>query len=134
MRKAVAALLTLLFLLSPVSGAPRATHTRLSAWYRSYNTTYFGGKLLPNVDVRWADLSAAGDLGSTTCTASFDWCAIFLDSATNRAEVTTRLTLLHEMCHIKVGMSGKDPPDEHGPPFQACMMDLAKQGALNDLW
>ena len=47
------------------------------------------------------------------------------------------ITLLHEMCHVVTWGSSDGPKTQrkrHGPEWQACMLDLAEDGAFDDLW
>lgn len=40
-----------------------------------------------------------------------------------------KFTLLHEMCHLKHGVTAG-----HGPKFEAEMLRLARAGAFEGLW
>ena len=45
-----------------------------------------------------------------------------------------RETLLHEMCHMDVIVTGQESFEDHGPAWQHCMHDVSKQGGFESIW
>ena len=119
----------------PLCAAPRMTDERLQGWFNFWNTTLYEDKLPPTV-VKWGDLTAQNDMGQTLCVHTEEGyrCTIIIDRNTNPIERSAKLTLVHEMCHVVVDTSSAREFDAHGPKFQACMLERAKEGTLSDLW
>jgi hypothetical protein len=135
MRRLLALFATCVLIVGTVSASPRLTDERLQGWFDFWNTTLWEGKL-PPTSVRWGDLTAQNDMGHTLCHSTDEgWrCSIVIDRDTNPVERSAKFTLLHEMCHVAVDTSSASEFDEHGPKFQACMLQLGKDGVLKDLW
>ena len=102
--------------------------------YQDLNNWYFDGSLPKNAVVGWADipldhsLYVMGDITE-------DSLKIEIDTKSNITKSTVDLTLLHEMCHSATqDYERAHNEDLHGPRFQACMMNLAKEGAMQDIW
>ena len=118
--------ITLALLLTALGAFCREQRMDLQAEYANYNAVYFADALPKDTRVIWADLTAKSRMGETE--SENGHYTIRIDRTTNVTVSTIRLTLVHEMCHVKV------PDPFHGSQFQSCMMDLAAAGALNDLW
>lgn len=110
----------------------------LRANFEYFNEQWFDNKLPKDVLVHYSDLTVEKEMGVTDLYANGAY-VIRIDRKTNPIQKTADFTLLHEMCHVKIGMSsdltiGKQGLDTHGPLFQSCMLDLAGRGAFKDLW
>jgi predicted SprT family Zn-dependent metalloprotease len=100
--------------------------SQLRRWYRDYNRRFFGGALPADADVFYAPIDGAhGDaLGESNGEFTLrinPACAIDLR--------VVRMTLLHEMAHLKLW-----PYRTHGPRFEQEMQRLAVAGAFKGLW
>ena len=98
--------------------------SRLERSYRYYNRRYFGN-LLPNppeVRVHWARLQS--ELGYQLEDE------IVLNRRYRHCNALWRMTLLHEMVHLKLPPRAPD----HGRRFQREMLRLARAGAFRYLW
>ena len=139
MRKILAIIVAVLLLSGGVSYGQKREHNNddLQKLFDAYNDAYFNG-VLPPTSVTWADLPKVdGDylLGQTTEVTKGHIFAIEIDTKTNIAGVTTKLTLLHEMCHVAtMDYAREHGEDMHGPRFQMCEMRLAENGAMRNLW
>jgi predicted SprT family Zn-dependent metalloprotease len=103
---------------------------KLEQLYAEYNQKYFGG-LLPMMPVRWSKKCSRAhgaeflDYQNGTYEILFNPCLQSLDKY-------TKLTLLHEMCHVQNRL--KKQRDLHGPLWQRDMRRLARIGAFDELW
>jgi SprT-like family len=96
--------------------------------YEEINDSYFDGKLPQDVIVHLSNLGPT--MGMTTPVGpSF---RIDLDLRWLPSPKEQEETLLHEVCHVSVGV-GKEF-DGHGPKWQACMHRLSALGAFEQLW
>jgi SprT-like family len=98
--------------------------SKLRRWYREFNRKYHNGELPNDVDIFYAPMEDCSGLvdfhhGETLLIIN-PMCA--LDST------VLRMTLHHEMAHIKTQVRG------HGSVFQQEMLRLAKLGAFRNLW
>jgi hypothetical protein len=120
------------------SNTPRWNNADLQAQYANYNEWYFGGRLPKDVLVTWDDLPMDKGLyvmGKTYEDLAGSKFSISIDTKTNIAMATADLTLEHEMCHVATYAYVRDHnEDPHGNAFNECMMSLAKEGAMKDLW
>ncbi|WP_446744312.1 hypothetical protein [Silvibacterium acidisoli] len=99
---------------------------QLRRWYLDFNRRFHGGDLPDDVDVIYAP--ATGCLGRI----DFDYAdaaTITINPACAFDMCMVKLTLHHEMAHLKVGTKHK-----HGKVFQAEMLRLATLGAFRGLW
>jgi hypothetical protein len=104
------------------------TNAKLERLYRYYNRKYFGGKL-PVVKVKFTDLiDKYGAVGNTHYEARVPE-MILIDKTLRRWNITARLTLLHEMVHVKLPYK-----IVHGKMFEKEMRRLARLGAFTGLW
>lgn len=110
---------------------------RLLYWYRKYNKLYFDNKLPTTILVGWND-----EMKADTCAQhngvglelaedgiTLRITVIHLDPKKHVGSTDTRLSLLHEMCHVALF-----PYDKHGKKFKDEKRRLAMLGALDDLW
>ena len=132
----------LLLLGLPLQAAPHKlwSHTEmqhhLEESFRHFNDGYFNGTLPPTI-VHYGDVpSGEDDIGFSACDVNDDgtaatsceiWVVPFYNNTANAAD----LTLAHEICHtVAVGKEDAD----HGPIWQACMKNLAREDAFERLW
>lgn len=106
----------------------------LSRWYRLFNRRYFQGELpVENVLLCWepveecdADCTKVHEAVTDKETDDF---LIRIDPIFRTAERVAKMTLLHEMVHVKLW-----PQTSHGARFQREVMRLAAVGAFRGLW
>jgi hypothetical protein len=109
------------------------TQVQLQEDYRQYNSGWFAGDLPDNVIVKYSTAPDRPDTMGLTEVENNHF-VIYIDPryhAHNRK--AAEVTLLHEMCHIRV-WDVTEPGDEHGAPWKACMVGLAENGAFDGLW
>ena len=108
----------------------------LQVWYDGPNEAYFSNRLPKNIVIHYRPIENDAAMGSVDCSIG-PVCTITIDPRFNIADITAIMTMYHEECHIAVwvdyGESAYGDPG-HGKLFQACMMDLAKQGAFEKIW
>lgn len=108
------------------------TEEELQGYYFGYNEDFFMGQLPNTTVVQWGDLSTIHAMAVTTGGEDKDSpFTIIIDQDTNSVDREVLMTLFHEMCHVKVHWGELD---QHGEKWQACMVNLADQGAFQDLW
>lgn len=93
--------------------------------YAVYNTMWFDGKLPKNTVI------ALTNQPEWIANTSFEKgrYVIRFNPRYNMTSAQSGETLLHEMCHIAT------PKDmDHGPIWEACMENLALNGAMHDVW
>ena len=105
-----------------------------------YNKDYFDNKLpyttFEYTDIIEKDGSHESMADVVRGTSEYH---VRVDKRFNPILKTADISLLHEMCHIKLDANGELPltvsnDESHGPKFQQCMVDLAVRGAMHDLW
>jgi hypothetical protein len=106
------------------------TDKQLKLWFDDLNHDYFLGQLPKDVEVKWGDLSAQNYMGLTQFFSNGEF-IITVDRATHPTLSETKMTLMHEACHIKTWYV---PELSHGPKFQNCMVNLATHGAFEGVW
>jgi hypothetical protein len=106
---------------------PEVNDTVLKQDYLDYNYGYFGNRLPKDTIVMLGPAYAYGreNLGLTVHWNEY---IIEINPKYHLTQKQADITLLHEMCHV--ANWGK----YHSPEWQACMLDLAEQGAFSDLW
>lgn len=109
------------------------SNEKLNSWYRGYNEEYFANQLPKNTVVKLGDLTPQDDIGMSQILPNGNW-IIIIDRAKNPSPVQARMTLLHESCHVRTYIRGMAEFEVHGDKFQACMLQLAHQGAFKELW
>jgi hypothetical protein len=105
----------------------------LTHQYQVYNDGYFDGKLPKTllVYVGPARGNAAITINIGDVSGAFTAEYIEINPAENPIRQEEYISLLHEMCHVSVGLSEFE---EHGPKWHRCMRTLAAEGAFDDLW
>jgi len=99
----------------------------LRSWYAEYNEQYFQNKLPKNVVI---DLNLrTGNMASTSF-PKFEKYHISFDPHYVASQRAGRITLLHEMCHIK---TWGEIEEVHGPRWRACMLEVDMQGEFRDI-
>lgn len=105
----------------------------LQYMYEVYNEEYFDNKLPKDTKVIYTtpipDAMAQGETFKIG-----DSYVIWIDAHYDNSMGVASETELHEMCHVKLPWDIPDGIDGHGPKFQACMHNLADQGAFEGLW
>lgn len=106
--------------------------TPLEEAYARYNALYFGGKL-KTIPVRCTHLT--GNFGH------YNWDSpeeVWIDPSicTPPNGKLWHWTLLHEMAHVWERQTGGNSIDKvgHSLVWQLKMLELANEGAFNDLW
>jgi hypothetical protein len=108
--------------------------------YQEYNKMYFGNTL-PYVTLEYTRILDKDGEHDVMADVSHNASSyhIRIDKEFNPILKIADISLLHEICHIKLDASGEVPltgtdEEAHGAKFQSCMMDLAARGAMKDLW
>lgn len=109
---------------------------RLQKFYVKCNKLFFDNALPSDVQVGWLDFPPDDEAIGTTATLDEEngvvHHTIYIDEAIRPLVTVVKLTILHEMCHIKLhpynycGKKSKKFNDE--------MLRLAARGAFNGLW
>jgi hypothetical protein len=98
---------------------------QLKYWFNKYNALYFASELPGDTCVWWEPTNASyADCGLI----DGHW-RIRVNPSLTAWVSLWKLTLLHEMCHIKL-----HPNRNHGRKFQQEMLRLAAMGAFAELW
>jgi hypothetical protein len=115
--------------------------TKLQKYFQIYNKKYFGGAL-PPVTLRWADMKHFGhyfarehemfDIFTNEVVSVRTEHVIELGKWSTNNRSVWRMTLLHEMCHLK--LRDKKRAASHGRLFNQEMKRLAASGAFHGLW
>lgn len=105
---------------------------RLAHWYHKWNNQYFASELPVDTVLYWEPLTQ--DDGETCPVYEIDFgkFAIKIDPATMGFPRYWKMTLLHEMAHLKLWP--KHPKHQHGKVFEQEMVRLAQAGAFKNLW
>jgi hypothetical protein len=99
----------------------------LNQWYREYNDEYFDNKLPQAIiDVGLK----SGDMATTTF-PDFQF-HISFDPHYVAAQRTGRITLLHEMCHVRTWAESVNKID-HGPRWRTCMLEIDQRGGFRNI-
>lgn len=104
--------------------------------YTTYNDAYFQNRLPKNTVVDMLEPNP-DYMASTTC--DNDACEIHFNQDYVVAARTAKLTMLHEMCHVKTW--GKDETTfgevteqiQHGRRWRSCMLELDAEGANREI-
>lgn len=115
--------------------------TDLELWFRIYNKRYFRNSL-PECEIKWADLKWFGHQGVRYVRKRANGRVelepryyIRIAKDTRGLRSTWHMTLLHELCHLKLrDGDGQHQGRDHGHKFQREMKRLANMGAFNGLW
>ena len=104
-------------------------------YYDGINENYYQGKLPPITFEYVKDLK---DYWGNPVEASTSRSAPYhmkMDARFKDLPPSAIMNLYHETCHIELNSTNRaDPLDDHGPNFQACMLDKAERGAYKDVW
>ena len=113
----------------------------LDGVYKSYNDTYFGGKLPKDTAVLYSpDPDDPTNIGATQCSLDIQTekpthCTIYIAPYANVAQPVAIETLIHESCHIATwGAAMHDGEGSHGKEWKACMMGVALSGGFDGVW
>ena len=120
-------LIAIMLLAASASAAPDG----LDSWYAGYNHEYFQDEL-PKTVVITKTLNDDRFMALTFYENGAYHIA--LNPKYNFSTKIERENLLHEMCHIRIFVEHDEEFEDHGPKWQACMLELAKKGAFADLW
>lgn len=108
--------------------------------YVSYNKKYFDSTL-PKIPIRWSS-----KIGVDRSICAYGWYTgvqddepgyILISIDLKRHWSVWRMTLLHEMCHVRLRRNEEEvssTSEKHSKPWQREMKRLARAGAFNDLW
>jgi len=120
-------------LLLGVEPAPVYDEERMARYFKEYNVKYFDGKL-PSTQVVWGHLQSVDLMAQTFPTG--ETFLIVLVSRYHPSGNEARVTLLHEMVHVKLMSlhvhSGLDETG-HGPRFDEEIRALAAKGAFDGI-
>lgn len=108
------------------------TEKELVKCYTRFNKKYFGGKLPDTIPIVLTDMSKTDDVGMCTTFHGQGLSplhTIYLDKNLQEYDTVLKLSLLHELCHVKLY-----PYGGHGEEFDAEMVKLAFKNAFHDLW
>lgn len=111
--------------LQPRLPAPPLSEAQLAALYADLNKTRFAGRLPPAI-LEWRQPPAG--MAASTHAKSALGPSIWIHPLYAAGKAWVRRTLLHEMCHVEVGIDGRDFEPEHGPRWRAAMCRLRDQG------
>lgn len=108
-------------------------NNKLQRWYSKYNKEFFDGALPKEVQVGFND--AIPDDHGVQITVNLDYppgheiTQIHLNEESHRSNRQLKMSLLHEMAHIKL-----HPYSKHGKRFESEMLVLASKGAFKEIW
>ncbi len=97
----------------------------LAGWYRRYNERYFAGDLPDEVDVLYAPVKGCC---ADVLPGELDDFVLRINPAFALDASIARITLLHEMVHIKLW-----PNRRHGAAFYEEIKRLAQAGAYKGI-
>jgi SprT-like family len=106
--------------------------SQLQEDYSKFNSAWFAGNLPVNVIVEYTAAPYKLHVMGLTDVVDGHF-VIYIDPKYHADSKAADMTLLHEICHIRVwdvAVAG----NEHGAPWKACMVELAENGAFDGLW
>jgi hypothetical protein len=117
---------------APTSGDGLPDAAFFQKTYAIYNDAYFQNRL-PKIIV--IDLLEPNDkfMASTMCDDIGVNCKMHFNLKYVSADRIAKITLKHEMCHVKTWMRDMDflgVQNDHGPIWRSCMLQLDMQGAF----
>lgn len=128
------------FLLFLVPAARAQSHQKiqetLTRSYAEFNTDWFGNKLPSSVSILYVLVPDSKLIAQTRDRINADGSThftIFINAYYDRDLREAEFTELHEMCHVYNSVEGREF-EAHGTHWQACMLQLAMNGAFNNLW
>lgn len=106
--------------------------------YEGYNELYFMDSLPKDVLVTLDEIPSDKDekvYGESYQIGRHQYMMV-ISSKNNDTLEGEEETVLHESCHLWVWEHHPDldPKEAHGEIWQSCMLNLAEQGAMKDLW
>lgn len=108
----------------------------LTSSYQEFNRAWFDNKLPSDTTIVYVSIPTWDKIGNTDRRVNANGSVhftLFVNAYYDRDVRESEFTELHEMCHIRESLDG-DEFDSHGPKWQACMLQLAMNGALENLW
>lgn len=132
MRHAVllAALFLCVVTATPAEEPPCTSDPWLASVYAEYNAQYFGDSLPKDTLTCWSEEGSIESVVFYALTLHVRPVQVYFSPKIKHLEAVLRMTMLHEMVHVKLGRSSA----EHGKAFQKEMLRLAKRGAFQSLW
>ena len=110
--------------------------TDLEQWFCEYRHKYFGKSLKP-CRVFYRKMEPLGLFGSYRVHGARSDGGAYYIAISNRirwSSALVRMTLLHEMVHLKLVDKDKSPKTRHSRMFHREMKRLAARGAFVGLW
>lgn len=116
----------------------RVYHVDPAGIYEGYNELYFMNSLPKDVLVTLSDIPSDSNekvFGETLHIGRHQY-AMLISPKYNDTLEEEEESVLHESCHIWVWEHHPDldPKEAHGEIWQSCMLNLAEQGAFQDVW
>jgi hypothetical protein len=116
---------------------PMYTAQDMAAFYASMNEEFFMDQLPKNVVLQFSreikDPDGSDDIANTFCLEGH--CTISVNPDYNISFNQGKMSITHEMCHVKLNMSGHiEDSNQHGPLFQECMIGIAARGGMRESW
>lgn len=122
-----------LLILAPLSSISPAKIQPLDIWYQAYNATLFSGELPDKIEIDH-QLRDPNKMAETKCELISRVCRINMNPDYEISSSITRMTLIHEQCHIDLFILQEYELDQHGPKWESCMHDKADKKAFDNLW
>lgn len=104
----------------------------LAEQYKADNTNYFDGKLPANVSFSYVLEDPINNMAETTYPSPNQW-AIAVAPQWMTIDMTRKLLMLHEECHVYTDSQGSREELNHGPRWRACMLMIEMKGAFRDV-
>ena len=105
----------------------------LNVWYQGYNESLFNHELPDKIQIDH-QLRDPKLMAITECELTSRICRINMNPDFEISTKVQRMTLIHEMCHIELFVSGEYEFDDHGFKWQGCMHQIANKNGFEDLW
>lgn len=104
---------------------------QLKHWLEKYDRAYFGGELASHVIIYWEPPPQADGNTCPIYEVDAGQFVIKLDPAIKGHSCYWKITLLHEMAHVKLWT--KHPKHQHGKLFKGEIRRLLDAGAFDQL-
>ena len=121
----------------PAPSGGRVDAAYMQKLYETYNEGYFHNRLPRVIAINMFE-SNPDFMASTMCDEDMNCVIQFNDTFVVSAR-TAQLTLLHEMCHVKmwktdrVTFGGVTIQNDHGRVWRSCMLQLDAEGANREI-